>query len=112
MTSQSASPVTLSVIFPAFNEEANIRHTVEAARTGAPKLAHTWEIILVNDGSRDATTPICDELAEQFPEVIAIHHIDNRGYGAALKSGILAARTISFSLPIQMVSSICRNSNT
>jgi len=50
------------------------------------------EIILVNDGSRDATTPLCDELAEQYPEVRAIHHTDNRGYGAALKSGILAAR--------------------
>ncbi|MGB8342165.1 MAG: glycosyltransferase family 2 protein [Chthoniobacterales bacterium] len=89
---QFASPVTLSVIFPAFNEEANIRHTVEAARAVLPKLARTWEIILVNDGSRDATTPICDELAERYPEVKAIHHIDNRGYGAALKSGILAAR--------------------
>lgn len=89
---QSTAPVTLSVIFPAFNEEANIRHTVEAARLVLPKLAQTWEIILVNDGSRDATTPICDELAEQYPEVRAIHHTDNRGYGAALKSGILAAR--------------------
>ena len=88
----SNSPVTLSVIFPAFNEEANIRHTVEAARIVLPKLARTWEIILVNDGSRDATTPICDELADQYPEVRAIHHVENRGYGAALKSGILAAR--------------------
>jgi glycosyltransferase involved in cell wall biosynthesis len=90
--SRSTVPVTLSVIFPAFNEEANIRHTVEAARLVLPKLAQTWEIILVNDGSRDATTPICDELAEQYPEVRAIHHVENRGYGAALKSGILAAR--------------------
>jgi len=57
-----------------------------------PKLAQTYEIVLVNDGSRDATTPICDELAEQYPEVRAIHHMVNRGYGAALKSGILAAR--------------------
>ncbi|MGI8890104.1 MAG: glycosyltransferase family 2 protein [Chthoniobacterales bacterium] len=89
---KTAAPVTLSVIFPAFNEEANIRHTVEAARMVLPKLADTWEIILVNDGSRDATTPICDELAEQFPEVRAVHHVENRGYGAALKSGILAAR--------------------
>lgn len=89
---RSTAPVTLSVIFPAFNEEANIRHTVEAARMVLPKLAQTWEIILVNDGSRDATTPICDELAEQYPEVRAIHHVENRGYGAALKSGILAAR--------------------
>ena len=90
--SRQESAATLSVIFPAFNEEANIRYTVESARKVLPKLAKTWEIILVNDGSRDATTPICDELAEQYPEVRAIHHVDNRGYGAALKSGILAAR--------------------
>ncbi|MBA3832239.1 MAG: glycosyltransferase family 2 protein [Chthoniobacterales bacterium] len=90
-TSESP-PVTLSVIFPAFNEEANIQRTVESARLVLPKLAKTWEIILVNDGSKDATTPLCDHLAEQYPEVRAIHHVDNRGYGAALKSGILAAR--------------------
>jgi glycosyltransferase involved in cell wall biosynthesis len=89
---QFPAPISLSVIFPAFNEEANIRRTVEAARMVLPKLAQTWEIILVNDGSRDATTPICDELAEQYPEVRAIHHMVNRGYGAALKSGILASR--------------------
>jgi Glycosyltransferases involved in cell wall biogenesis len=91
-TARSTAPVTLSVIFPAFNEEANIRQTVESARLVLPKLAETWEIILVNDGSRDGTTPLCDLLAEQYPEVRAIHHTDNRGYGAALKSGILAAR--------------------
>ena len=84
--------VSLSVIFPAFNEEANIQRTVESARMILPKLVQTYEIILVNDGSKDATTPLCDELAAQYPEVRAIHHVDNRGYGAALKSGILAAR--------------------
>jgi glycosyltransferase involved in cell wall biosynthesis len=89
---RSAAPVTLSVIFPAFNEEANIRQTVESARLVLPKLAQSWEIILVNDGSKDGTTPLCDQLAEQYQEVRAIHHTDNRGYGAALKSGILAAR--------------------
>lgn len=89
---RKAPATTLSVIFPAFNEEANIQRTVESARLILPKLAKTWEIILVNDGSKDATTPLCDQLAEQYPEVRAIHHVDNRGYGAALKSGILAAR--------------------
>ena len=80
------------MIFPAFNEENNIRNTVESARLVLPKLVKTWEIILVNDGSKDATTPICDELAAQYSEVHAIHHVENRGYGAALKSGILAAK--------------------
>ena len=64
--SRSVAPVTLSVIFPAFNEEDNIRHTVESARLVLPKLAQTWEIILVNDGSKDRTTMLCDEFAERI----------------------------------------------
>lgn len=90
----SAAPasVTLSVVFPAFNEEANIKRTVESARDVLPKLAREWEIIVVDDGSKDATRAITDELASNFAEVRAIHHPCNRGYGAALKSGILAAR--------------------
>jgi glycosyltransferase involved in cell wall biosynthesis len=83
---------SLSVVFPAFNEEANIKRTVESARKVLPKLATEWEIIVVDDGSRDATRAISDDLAFCHAEVRAIHHPSNRGYGAALKSGILAAR--------------------
>lgn len=83
---------SLSVVLPAFNEEHNIRDTVEGAREVLFDVATSWEIILVNDGSHDATARICDELACEFPEVRAIHHESNKGYGAALKSGIIAAR--------------------
>ncbi len=89
---ESLTP-SLSVIFPAFNEEANIRRTVESARAFLPKIAAQWEIIVVDDGSKDTTRDICDELIELYPEVRAIHHPQNRGYGAALKSGILAAQS-------------------
>jgi glycosyltransferase involved in cell wall biosynthesis len=83
---------SLSVVFPAFNEEANIERTIESARKVLPKLAFEWEIIVVDDGSKDATRAISDDLAGRYAEVRAIHHPLNRGYGAALKSGILAAR--------------------
>ena len=83
---------SLSVIFPAFNEEDSIRTLIEIARRVLPDLAEIWEIIIVNDGSHDATGAICDELATRHPEVRAIHHPANRGYGAALKSGITAAK--------------------
>jgi glycosyltransferase involved in cell wall biosynthesis len=83
---------TLSLIFPAYNEQENIRETVEAARRALPALVHTWEIILVNDGSRDDTGRICDELAAQHPDVHVIHHPANQGYGAALKSGVVATK--------------------
>src|SRR5438309_6960144 len=83
---------TMSVIFPAFNEEGNIRRTVEAAVKILPKVAMSWEIIVVDDGSSDATTAICDDLKARYPEVEVISHGQNRGYGSALKSGIIAAK--------------------
>ena len=83
---------SLSVIFPAFNEEENIRTLIELARRVLPDLAETWEIIVVDDGSQDATGAICDELVAAHPQVHTIHHSTNLGYGAALKSGIIASR--------------------
>jgi glycosyltransferase involved in cell wall biosynthesis len=83
---------SLSVILPAFNEAANIRAVIEDAYRTVPKLAPIFEIIVVNDGSKDRTCEICDRLAEEFPDVRVVHHPQNRGYGAALKSGIKLAR--------------------
>jgi glycosyltransferase involved in cell wall biosynthesis len=83
---------SLSVIFPAFNEAANIRSVVEDAHRTVPKLAPIFEIIVVNDGSKDRTGEICDRLTEEFSDVRVVHHPRNYGYGAALKSGIRLAR--------------------
>jgi len=83
---------SLSVILPAFNEEANIRAVIEDAYRNIPKLAQVFEVIVVNDGSKDRTGEICDRLAEEFSEVRVVHHPRNRGYGAALKSGIERAQ--------------------
>jgi glycosyltransferase involved in cell wall biosynthesis len=83
---------SLSVVFPAFNEEENIRAVVEDAYRTVPKLVPIFEIIVVNDGSKDRTGEICDSLVEQLSNVRVVHHPRNRGYGAALKSGIKLAR--------------------
>jgi glycosyltransferase involved in cell wall biosynthesis len=83
---------SLSVVFPAFNEEANIRAVVEEAHGTLPKVASIFEIIVVNDGSKDRTREICDRLVEELSNVRVVHHPRNRGYGAALKSGINLAR--------------------
>jgi glycosyltransferase involved in cell wall biosynthesis len=82
----------LSVVFPAFNEEGNIRRTVETVIKVLPKVATRWEIIVVDDGSSDGTAVICDQLKRQYPQVEVIRHGENRGYGAALKSGITSAK--------------------
>lgn len=83
----------LSYFFPAHDEEANLEPLVEEALTVLPELAETFEIIAVNDGSRDATGAIADRLAVAHPGVIrAVHHPTNLGYGAAIRSGLRAAR--------------------
>jgi glycosyltransferase involved in cell wall biosynthesis len=83
----------LSYFFPAHNEEANLRGLVDEALETLPGLAETFEIIVVDDGSRDSTGSIADELAATHPGIVeAVHHPTNLGYGAALLSGFRAAR--------------------
>ncbi len=83
----------LSYFFPAHNEEANVAGLVEEALAVLPSIADTFEIIIVNDGSRDRTQAIADELTARHPDVVrAVHHPVNRGYGGALRSGFGAAR--------------------
>ncbi len=83
----------LSYFFPAHNEEANLEGLVEEALAVLPTLAETFEIIAVDDGSRDRTPAIADALAAAHPGVVrAVHHEVNQGYGAALRSGFGAAR--------------------
>ena len=83
----------LSWFFPAHNEEANLRPLVEEAIAVLPTIAATWEIIIVDDGSRDSTPAMADELAAAHPDVVrAVHHPTNRGYGAALRTGLGSAR--------------------
>ncbi len=81
----------LTVFFPAYNEEANITETVEKAITVLPTVASKWEILIINDGSKDKTGKVIDAIAKKHKHVRPIHHEVNRGYGAALKSGLYNA---------------------
>jgi glycosyltransferase involved in cell wall biosynthesis len=89
---QLARPTSgLSVFFPAYNDSGTIASLVITALQAARELTSDFEIIIVNDGSADATAEIADELARTYPEVRVVHHPENRGYGAALRSGFEAA---------------------
>ncbi|CAN5818947.1 hypothetical protein BH20CHL3_BH20CHL3_07080 [soil metagenome] len=84
-------PGTLSLVLPAYNEEANIEIVVNRALDVLPNFTSGFEIIVVNDGSRDATAEIINRLANVDSRVRPIHHRTNRGYGGAVKSGFEAS---------------------
>ena len=92
-TGTPARVARLSYFFPAHNEEANLEGLVEEALATLPSIAETFEIIAVNDGSKDRTREIADRLAAAHPDVVrVVHHDVNRGYGGALRSGFEASR--------------------
>jgi len=89
-----AMPATagLSVFFPAYNDSGTIASMVVTAVQTARRLTPDFEVIVVNDGSKDRTAAILDELTRLYPELRVVQHDRNRGYGGALRSGFGAAR--------------------
>lgn len=88
---QRAAIGSFSLILPAHNEAENIELVVRDALGVLPAYFDTFEIIVVNDGSRDATGEIIDRLSREDARVRPIHHKKNRGYGGALTSGFNAS---------------------
>jgi len=72
---------SISIVFPAYNEEDNVASAVEQAAHCAESLFPDWEVIVVDDGSVDRTGEIIDDLAKRNERVVAIHHQGNGGYG-------------------------------
>jgi glycosyltransferase involved in cell wall biosynthesis len=82
---------SITVFFPAYNDSGTIAKMVEDALAVLPTLSDDYEVIVINDGSADETPTILDELAQQSERVRVIHHAQNRGYGAALRTGFQTA---------------------
>jgi len=89
--STPAQPPGLSVFFPAYNDSGTIASMVVQAVMTAGRLTPDFEVLIINDGSRDATAQVADELARLYPQVRVVHHQGNRGYGGALRSGFAHA---------------------
>ncbi len=72
----------LSYFFPAHNEEANLEGLMAEALETLPSLADTFEIIVVDDGSKDGTAALADGLAAAHPDVVpVVHHPTQRNTG-------------------------------
>ena len=89
--SAGQNPPGLSVFFPALNDSGTIASMVIRAVKTASELTSDYEVIVVNDGSTDATAEIADELARTYSHVRVVHHPTNRGYGGALQTGFRTA---------------------
>lgn len=85
----SAAP-RLSFVFPAFDEEDNIEVLLDAVMALAPRLEPDFEVVVVDDGSRDRTAELVGRRRSE--RLRLVRHPSNRGYGAALRSGLREAR--------------------
>jgi len=83
---------SLSVFFPAYNEQDIIAKTVENATRAVSRFVDDYEIIVVDDGSSDKTAAVVEDLARRDPHVRLVRHDVNRGYGAALRTGFASAQ--------------------
>ncbi|KKQ52130.1 hypothetical protein A2865_01870 [Candidatus Woesebacteria bacterium RIFCSPHIGHO2_01_FULL_39_17] len=82
----------ISVFFPTYNLESKIEKTVRDAFRIVPKLAEKYEIIVINDGSRDKTGEVLKKLKPKYKNLRIITHQLNKGYGGALKSGFYSSK--------------------
>jgi glycosyltransferase involved in cell wall biosynthesis len=81
----------LSVVLPAFNEEANVERVARDCAAYLDGLGLDYELLIVNDGSKDRTGEILEGLKSSIARLRPQHHPQNRGYGAALRTGFDAA---------------------
>jgi len=89
----SAPPphLAISVVMPAYNESAFLGTAVTEVVAGLRDAGDPFEVLVVENGSRDDTAAVADRLAAEHPEVRALH-LPDPDYGAALRAGLLAAR--------------------
>ena len=82
----------LTVAIPCYNSQDYMRHAVETAMVGGEDI----EIIIVDDGSKDKTAEIADELAKENPSIVRVIHQENGGHGQAVNTGLLNAKGLYY----------------
>ena len=85
-------PESISVVLPVLDEEECIEKQVVDCADFLPTAFASWEVVVVDDGSRDGTAGILSRLQERIPELVVVTHPKNRGYGRAIDSGFRRAK--------------------
>lgn len=83
---------SLSVFLPTYNEEDSIENTVDGVVKVLKELKLNWEVLIINDGSKDKTAQVAKSLEKKYPGVRLVNHPKNEGYGGALKTGFKQAK--------------------
>lgn len=82
----------LSVIIPAYNEEKRLPETLGKIKAYLEKQSYDWEVLIVNDGSKDQTGTVVSELIKDWPGFCLIDNAVNKGKGGVVKQGMLEAK--------------------
>jgi glycosyltransferase involved in cell wall biosynthesis len=91
-STQARSAKSITVIFPAYNEEQNIRSAIARAVDAMRPRFHAFELLIIDDGSTDRTGEIAEDLAKEHPEITVIHNRKNLGLGETLYLGFQRAQ--------------------
>jgi glycosyltransferase involved in cell wall biosynthesis len=92
LTDRASVRPQVSLFFPVYRDEATVARVTDKALRLLDEVASRYEVIIVDDGSPDASGAVADEIAARHEHVRVIHHPRNLGYGAALRTGFSAAR--------------------
>lgn len=91
-------PKEISIVIPAFNEEKNIVAAIDSVVSALSGIVDSYEILVINDGSKDRTGLLAEEKAKQNPQIRVLHNEVNGGYGFSLVRGIKAAKKFYISV--------------
>ena len=92
MKTRKESNPELTIVIPAYNEAENIKKAVLGAQKVSKSYFNGYEIIVVDDASRDDTSDIVKQLGRKDPDIFVITHKENKGKAAALNTGFNAAK--------------------
>ncbi|MBW3015150.1 glycosyltransferase family 2 protein [Candidatus Woesearchaeota archaeon] len=84
--------MSLSIVFPTYNEEANIQNTVSEALEVLSRTNYDYDILIVDNHSTDSTPEIINQLAQEQEKVSVIHHPQNLGYAASTRTALKNAK--------------------